>query len=247
MRDTIPPFRLTKAGRSVDAVRRAFLEEGDRLNPDWAAAREQWSGDTQSMRALQDGRNLFDRRLTEEETKANWDKLSENDKQFYLIGVADRLQQILGSRALGADESKALLNSASSIKRLRMIFGDRQEDFDKYLAAVLRERTMFETKHDVMGGSQTAERGGADERIGAGIHAAHGAAHLAAGNPLAAIGSTYRAVRDLGLRQDPALNAEIARQLSNPSVPLYYGPGGTATGPYAINKMLDDILGKLPP
>lgn len=238
MRDTLPPFRLTKAGRSVDAVRRSFLDEGDKLNPDWKAAREQWAGDTQSMRALQDGRNLFDRSLTNEEIAKRWGDLSDNDKQFYLIGVADRLQQIMGDKALSADESKGLLNSSNNVKRMRMIFGDRQEDFDRYLEAVLRERTMFDTKHDIMGGSQTAEREAADTRAAAGLHAARGAAELATGHPLAAAGSALRAARDLGLRKNPELNAAIARMLTDPNLSIHSGPAGASVGPAAVNDML---------
>ena len=95
-----------------------------------------------------------------------------------------------------------------------------EADFDRFVESVGIERDMFETRFDVLRGSQTAARvaedSGNDLTVGA--HVAHGVASLLHGNLLSGAGSALRAYRDLGIRHDPDLNAAIARILTDLNV-----------------------------
>ena len=81
---------------------------------------------------------------------------------------------------------------------------------------------MFGTRFQVLGGSQTAARMAEDGTplTEAAMHAAHGADHAMKGNLLGAISRGLATAKALGKREDPQLNAAIARILTGT------GPGG---------------------
>lgn len=51
--------KLTEEGRAIDGVRKAFLTELDKQNPDYAAARQSWAGPTVTQEAFNRGLNIF--------------------------------------------------------------------------------------------------------------------------------------------------------------------------------------------
>lgn len=51
--------KLSEEGRAIDSVRRSFLEEIDKINPDYAAARQSWAGPTVTHEAFNRGLNVF--------------------------------------------------------------------------------------------------------------------------------------------------------------------------------------------
>lgn len=228
--------KLTKQGLAIDKARRAFVAELDRLNPDYAPARAQWSGDTETIRALKDGRNAFKRQPTgegwsTEDFNARWEAMPPGDREVFKQGAAAKLIEDLDFHRLTGNQANAVVHDSATRQRLRKMLGS-EEDYDKFIRFVERERTMWETGTDVMRGSQTAVREAADEQareqaMSAMGHAAHGLAHAKAGNWWTAVRSFLRAKQDLGwYRQDPEVNREIARLLQDPNVPLAAGPGG---------------------
>jgi hypothetical protein len=210
---------MTKDGIAMDKVRRAFLDELDRLNPDYKAARAQWSGDTQSMQALRDGRDIFKKHP--EEIAEHFGKLTPNDQEFYRLGVADMVKERINKTGIGGDEAKSVMRSAHIRMQLRPLFKS-EEDFGKFVEAVTHEQNMFGTRFQVLGGSQTATRLADDgtPMTEAAMHAAHGVDHALKGNLLAAIGRGLATAKAMGKREDPKLNAAIARILTET------GPGG---------------------
>ena len=135
-------------------------------------------------------------------------------------------------RARG-DEAKALIRNTANRQKLRIMFPDKDR-FDQFVNFIERERTMFETGTDIMKGSQTAERVGADPTSPEGLSALRDIGRVAHGDPFAALSLLGRARRGLGLRRQPELNQQIARQLTDPNVPLRIGPGGELqVGPQA--------------
>lgn len=210
---------LDQRGRAIDQVRQAFVGELDRLNPSYKAARASWSGPAQSLDAMKMGSEIFNRRP--EEVAEVFAKLSPNDKEFYRMGVADKLRERIAKTGVGGDEAKAIIKNEWTKSQLRPIF-DSQAQFDKFIDAATMESQMFDTAHRLKGGSHTAEREAADRFFGADVEGAmHGvgaAKNALAGNLFGAARDMWKMRQALGWRKNQALNAEIAKLLFNPSI-----------------------------
>jgi len=202
--------KLTKEGIAVDKVRRAFLGELDTLNPDYAAARQQWSGATQSMQSLKAGRDHF--KLSPEEGAEAFARMTPNDQEFYKLGVADKIKEMIGKTGFAGDEARAVAKNQRMKDQLRPLFAT-QEDFDRFIASVDDERKLFATKYETLGNSRTAARMAEDQSPeSAAFEAAGKAAFSAAhGNYLAALNNTFKAISFARATTDPARNAEMAR------------------------------------
>jgi hypothetical protein len=212
---------LDQRGRAIDQVRQAFVGELDRLNPSYKAARASWSGPAQSLDAMKMGSESLSSSISPEQVAANFNRLSPNDKEFYRLGVADKLRERIAKTGVGGDEAKRVISNEWTKGQLRPIF-DSQEQFDKFVDAVTMESKMFDTAFRLKGGSHTAERTAADSAFGADLAAGmHGAG--AVKNALSA--RFYDAARDmwrmrqaLGWRKNQAMNAEIAKILFDPGL-----------------------------
>jgi hypothetical protein len=218
--------RPTKAGNAVLDLRNGVLGELDKLNPKYKAAREQWSGDTASIRALDEGKHLFDNNwFTLEEVLEKWAALPEGDRQFFLLGVATKLKEKLYAKVDAADKG-SVINNEDTRARLRPLF-QSPELADRFLDAVERERTMKQTPARIYGGSDTAERLAASKREAA-THIAEAVRKVASGGWAGVPGaarSVYKAVRGLQDRPDPALNNAIVEMLTDPNIVLGVNKG----------------------
>ena len=206
--------RPTNISVALDKLRRSYLETVDGLDSSgiYKKARDAWGGRTSSLLAVKNGRDIFSG--SPDEIASEFAKLSTNDKEFYRVGVADKLREQLGKTGVSGDEAKSILKNPWVKKQLAPIFATPGE-FDKFVEQVTRESRMFRTNVKTMGGSQTAERMAADEETTG--ETLLGAADIGksaiSGNWLSAINKAIRMKRDLGLRQDPALNERIAKLL----------------------------------
>lgn len=213
--------RPTKAGLSLKKFRDEFVKELYRINPRYKTAVDAWSGPSQSVDAIKEGRTHFSRTESNEEVKADFDALTKSDKEFYRLGAAEAKIHQLESAADASDKTKRVINSERDRKRFRMLF-DSDAAAEKFIASVERKRQMFDTKTAIKGGSHTAGRIAEDEHEGvsAGLHGAHAVAHAASGNWLGAVSSFLRAKRDLGMVNNPALNSEIVKYLTDPNLQI---------------------------
>jgi hypothetical protein len=207
---------LTKEGRSKWRNLKAFEAEGYRLNPAWKTANDAWSGDTDSIRALQLGKKIF--QIPYEDLVEDFRAMPENDKELFRLAAASKAVEDVKKTPFAADPSKRVLNNADELRRLRVLFDDDQR-FVQFVQQINRERTMFATPVSVMRGSQTAERGMADVAAHA-LPLAYGVGNLLH-NPISAAGHLYRGVRDIRrVLPNEKLNLEIARQLTDPKIAL---------------------------
>lgn len=224
--------RLTKDGLAMKKFRDAYLGELDRLNPKYAKARQEWSGHSQSMEAVREGKQHFSKTESNEQIKAEFDALSPGDKDFYRMGAAEAKVDALERAPDASDKSKRVINSERDRKRFRILFGSDAEA-DRFIESVARKRKAFETKTDVIRGSQTAGRQIEDaDHAPLGLHAAHGATQALGGNWLGAAKTLYNVKRDLGLRNNPGMNSEIARLLLEHNFPA--GPGDSLIKSVAV-------------
>lgn len=219
--------RPTKAGLSLKRFRDAFVNELDTLNPAYKTARETWSGPTQSMEAVNDGKQHFTRSESNDQLKAEFDHLSPGDKDFYRLGAAEAKIDQLERAPDSSDKSKRIINSERDRKRFRMLFPS-DAAADQFIQSVARKRQAFETNNAITGNSQTAGRVAEDTNPGATalLHGARGLMHAASGDALGAVHSYFRAKRDLGLVNHPELNSEIAKLLMDPNLGAVTGQPG---------------------
>jgi hypothetical protein len=219
--------RLTQMGRAIDQVRRSYVGQLDNLTGGptgaYAQARAAWAGPSRAMEMIRNGQSFLS--MSPDEVNATVSNLAPADRDFFQVGVADRLRQNVVDTALNADESKRLINSAGVKQRLRPMFAS-DDAFNGFVNNVMAERTMKETGPRIMGGSQTAGRiaedagnTGVSSAIG---HVAAGVGALAAHEPFAAMPMIYRGVRGIAdwmQQPNPAVNTEIARRLSRTTLP----------------------------
>lgn len=219
--------QLTQMGRAINGVRGAFVGALDDAtggpNGAYAQARAAWAGPSRSLEMIKNGQSFLS--MTPDEVRDTVSGLPPSDRQFFQLGVADRLRQNVIDTALNADESKRLINSQGIKNRLRPMFVNDQA-FNDFVNNVMAERTMKEGATRILGGSQTAARV-AEDATGHGEtsvlgNLAAGAGALLAHEPFAAAPMIYRGVRGLGdwlQLPNPKVNTEISRMLSRTSLP----------------------------
>jgi hypothetical protein len=208
--------------RILTKLKNDFVREVDALDASggaYAQARAAYAGPSQSLEALEAGRDLF--KMKPEQIAQDFAKLSPADQEFFRLGAADVIRERIQKTGFGGDEAKAVIKNSWMQKQLQPIF-KTPEDFGRFVDAVTDERRMFEGRREVMGGSQTAGRLAED---GSGMEIAgdlaKGGVNALRSHPMAALGnvmSAYRQYKDLGLRPDPALNLEIAKLVTNPGL-----------------------------
>lgn len=228
MRDPLTG-RLNKAGLSLKKFRNAFVSELYRLNPKYKTAVDAWGGPSQSMEAMQEGRAHFSRPESNEQVKAEFDELSPANKEFYRLSAAEAKIDQIERAPKSADKTKRVVNSARDEARWQMLF-DSPADADKFLKTVEDRAAHWQSRQDIKGGSQSAERINEDMRNAhQAFEDAGDMARIAvtakSGNMLGALSQIMRMKRDLGMRNNPALNLEIAKILMSEQVDVNNSPG----------------------
>lgn len=210
---------LDQRGRAIAQLKQSLVGELDRLNPSYKAARDAYSGPSQSIDALRMGSEIFDRKP--EEVAENFARLSPNDREFFRLGVADKMRERIAKTGVGGDEAKVLVKNEWTKALLRPIFETPQQ-FDKFIDAATMEGKMFDTARQLKGGSQTAERLASDHAFSADVEAAgHGVGvvkNTLSGRMIHAAHDMWRMKQALGWRKNQALNAEIAKILFDPAL-----------------------------
>jgi hypothetical protein len=233
MRDPLTG-RLTKDGVTYDKMRRAFLEELDKVNPDYKAARAQWGGASQSIENLRLGKDIF--KMEPEAITEAVKAMTPNDREFFKLGAASTLRKMIGQTGEKGDETRRLIAAQYSRDQLRAMF-DTQEQFDNFFKALNAEHKMFGTWAKTYGGSQTAERMAEDTSSGklSGIASAGaGIGHALHGSMPSAIRAFTHAKDKLWPAMNPADAAAQARLMST-------------MGPEAIDRLKAALAQQKPP
>lgn len=211
--------RLTKEGVALEKVRRAYVQTIDDLDPTGAykKARAAWAGYSQSLDSIEMGRNVL--KLSPEENAAEIAKLSEPNKEFYRLGVADLLKERLMKAGLEGDEAKALIKNKWMREQLRPAFKS-SDDFDQFVEAVTQERQMFKTRAKAVGGSPTGERVAEDAApLEQASSIANTIKQAAKGNLFDAAKSTFHLLHDMAIKPNEELNGKIAEILFTSDLP----------------------------
>lgn len=151
--------QATGKSREIGDLRRALLARADELNPDYAAARAAYAGDTALLRAAEDGRRLVSMRPEDfEMTAKELRGMGESEREFFRLGVARGLMDRINSSADNAEATRLrqMFGTEFMRERLKAIFDDPQ-DFDRFRRMMDQEISMAQTNRAVnpQGGSPT--------------------------------------------------------------------------------------------
>lgn len=222
-RDTLTG-RLSQRGVMLDRVRQKLVDELDANNPDYAAARASWGGPSASMDAMRFGQTAFNRPPAE--TAAQLAKMTDSEREFARVGLADKIREKIAKTGFQGDEAKALVNNDWVKQQLRPFFKS-DDEASKFLQSVDAERQMKDSMSRMLAGSQTAERQAEDKGNDALRGTASGLSgllKLKAGHLLGAWRDFSQMARLHGLQENTELNAEIARRLFDPDLHVLEAP-----------------------
>jgi hypothetical protein len=150
---------LNDEGMSILKAQQQYVGLMDRENPYYAAARAEYAGPKQAQAAMRRGENVFTKHP--DEIAADLAELSPANQKFYQLGAANKLKWELGQTSSGGDEARKLIGNANRQDQLRAVFPDAAAP-GNLLDVARGEKLKFDTMRDILGGSQTAERGAAD-------------------------------------------------------------------------------------
>jgi hypothetical protein len=113
-------LNLDQYGNAVNSVRAKYVQALDAANPDYAAARAAWAGPSQSLDALNAGRNIFkpDAELTAQRIAS----LSPGDLDFHNIGVLRAIEDVTNNSPNGAAALNNMLSKPSVQEKLSAAF-----------------------------------------------------------------------------------------------------------------------------
>ncbi len=216
-------LELDTRGRAVDQTRRALIDFMDRNNEFYAPARAAYAGPAANRDALEQGARIFNQ--APDAIAAQMANLTPAQQEFYRLGAANALKTKLASTSSGGDEARALIGNELQMQRLRAVFPRAEELIDRARA----EKTMFDTRFQTLGGSQTAPRlaqdaGGtpAGDLLRAGLDATVG---YVMNEPVFATRSAFNALK--AFLRDGRMTPEVAQHVAGR---LLTGDPATAKG-----------------
>ncbi len=151
--------QATSKSREIAELRRALLARVDELNPDYAAARQAYAGDTALLSAAQEGRRLATARPEDfDMTVTEIRRMSASERDFFRMGVARGLVDRINSAADGAEATRLrqLFGSPFMREKLAATF-DNPEDYQRFARTMEQEIGIASTNRaiDPRGGSVT--------------------------------------------------------------------------------------------
>lgn len=132
---------LDQYGSAVNDVRANYVKALDDANPAYKAARAAWSGPSQSLDALNAGRNIFnpDSELTSQKISS----LSPGDLDYHNIGVMRAIEDVANNSANGGASLNNLLAKPNVQQKLTAAFGSPEgfQQFRQRSAEILNPQT----------------------------------------------------------------------------------------------------------
>jgi hypothetical protein len=211
------------AARRYTSLKNEITDEADKLSPEYAAARAAWAGPSAVMDAMKKGGDVFNERA--ELTFKDISKLGASEKEGFLIGVLDAVNQRLGRKIEGQDVTSAF-RSGNAKAQVEAALSAAVKDpvevkkiADTLFYDIEREARMSGTNRALNQISQTAPMLAEEASFRAGIGpAAQIGRELAQGNILGAAGTGMTSgltALSTGLsgRTREATNSQLAKYL----------------------------------
>jgi hypothetical protein len=219
-------LNLNQYGLAVNQVRATYTGELRQMYPRYAAALNAWGGPSQSIDALKFGESALTN--APEVNAARLQSMSENDREFAKLGIAQRLRDIANSKGPLAAEFDRLAGTkygSTAVRDKIRPFFSSDEELQRLVDGVDYEIKIARKSNEILAGSQTAQRVAEDMGV-SGSDVAHAALSAGMGH----YGSVARQVMSmLGKflpKDDPEVAARIAKILTDPTLQPTIGPDG---------------------
>jgi len=228
-------LELNEEGKAIDQLRRSWIDELDRINPDYKPARAIYAGPAASKSALLQGQKILS--THPEDVQQIFENMTPAQQEHYRIGAAQAYMDQVSDTGLKSSELRKISEEdemSSARKRLQPIF-KTQKKLDDFLTAVTGERAILNARQSILGNSATAERLAEDATHHAQpyLEAAQTIRHATNANIPAALASFSRFTKHFDLIKKEKVREEIARILSDPNVKLSDVPGEVLPTPEA--------------
>lgn len=155
-------LNLDTEGRAVNDVRSSFLNELDKLNPDYKAARAAYAGPASANEALRLGNKAINK--SAEEIQSITRNMGPDQQSQFALGYRSAMADAIDRRVDGADKVGAMLGSPRKREAISAVMGPNA-NWDRFGQRMAGERAANETYRAVATGSPTAERSAYDEMI----------------------------------------------------------------------------------
>lgn len=186
----------------------------DEAVPEYAAARQAFSGPTAVLDAMDEGRNAFKNSVTPSQLRKQLSGMGQAEREAYIQGARSQVADIMGTARNDALAARSAFQKGYNKEKLELLIG---KDQAKRLLDSLEAETAFTRTRDVVtGNSETAARLAAQSEVGAGNRGAgvlEQAGNLNFGTAAARLGD-----RLLGGARSAAqnrTNEELARLLTS--------------------------------
>ena len=150
---------LDPLGRSIENVRKSLVNEADRLNPDYAAARQAYAGDAQIRAAVLKGNSALS--MSPDDLSRATHGLTDPEVDGFKLGLRSAMKSKVSGLVDGANKVKALTGSPAKREALANIFGN-DDGFNRFVNTLSDENQTSLTHGSVTGNSSTSERLAAD-------------------------------------------------------------------------------------
>lgn len=150
---------LDEQGRAIDQLRRAYINHLDQINPFYGQARRAYAGPAAEREAVGRGQSAATRGRPEDNI-ADFQNLSPTEQRGFRVGYADRLNEGIerGAEGVNAARKFTSMKARQELPELSLYQGPmRPGEQNEIFNRLGRENTMFETRRQAIGGSQTAD------------------------------------------------------------------------------------------
>lgn len=150
---------LDAQGHAIDQVRRSYINHLDQINPLYRQARQAYAGPAAERDAVSRGQRAATRGRAEDNLD-EFSRIGPNEQRGFRIGYADKINEGIERGAEGVNAARRFTSAKFrdelpelSLHQGPMRPGEQNEIFNR----LGRENTMFETRRQAIGGSQTAD------------------------------------------------------------------------------------------
>lgn len=148
-------LNLDEAGRAVLNLQRSFINELDKVNPDYATARKLWGGEISAKNAMLDGMNAIND--TADDIAYRTKDMTPNELEYFKLGHRKAMADTIDKGGDFANKVQALAGTEKKRQVLQTLYGE-QADFGKFMDKLSDETSMAATYANATGNSETATR-----------------------------------------------------------------------------------------
>lgn len=215
--------KLTEEGRATAMVQKAFIDQIDQWNPEYAKARQVWGGFAKVKEALEFGQKEA-LTISPEAVSKTFKAMSEPERQAARIGIAEAMRKKIDAAGYTQNAILRIFSNRRDVGVLKAAFPDTKS-FGAFRKAIFAEAKKRATYEAVKGNSTTAsqmmdlmETGGLKEGVEVGKTAVTQGMIPASlqwvGSRLRMLGGLTPEVADNIARKLMTANPESVRQLA---------------------------------